>query len=154
ARMAMSSAVVLYWRTSGADTYCPSASVPKPLPSSSAGKALPGFVVSPRRSPTVLLNSKRVRRRSGARPGVTVVAHCAGTVGIGGGPPPAPGRTPPPPAPGRTPPPPAPGLTTPPPPPPVPGPPRPPPPGPAPVPGSAPVPPLSSPTDAVQPATA
>src|SRR6187549_246960 len=49
-----------------ADTVCCTASLLKPLPSTSGGKLSAGEVVSPNNTATVLLNSLRVRRRIGA----------------------------------------------------------------------------------------
>jgi hypothetical protein len=70
-RVAISSATVPYCSASKLDTDCASASLPKPLPSSSLGSALAGLVASPSTSRKVLLSSKRVRRRSGAWPGAS-----------------------------------------------------------------------------------
>src|SRR4051812_44402355 len=70
-RAAIASEIVWYFSTSRPDGDWSSASFPKrlwPL-STCGGKALPGLVVSPSRSRTVLLYSYVVRRRIGARPG-------------------------------------------------------------------------------------
>ncbi len=64
------SATLAYCSASRLETDWAAASLPKPLPDSSAGSVLAGEVVSPSRSRTVLLYSKRVSRRSGAGPGL------------------------------------------------------------------------------------
>src|SRR6185503_14604024 len=68
ARSAIPSATLAYCSARRLDTEMVLATLPKPLPSSSGGSRLAGCVVSPKRSRTVLLYSKRVRRRIGERP--------------------------------------------------------------------------------------
>src|SRR5882724_4963507 len=68
ARVAIPSATEPYCSASKLDTDCASASLPNPLEISSGGRALAGCVASPKTSPTVLLYSNRVSRRSGERP--------------------------------------------------------------------------------------
>jgi hypothetical protein len=77
ARVAMPSATAAYCSASSPDTDSASASLPKPLPSWSAGKDEAGPVSSPNRSRTLLSYSKRVSRRSGARSGAARPAPSA-----------------------------------------------------------------------------
>ena len=79
-------AIVAYCSTRKLETGCWSASLPKPLPKSSAGSEFAGELVSPKRLATVLLYSKRVRRRIDARLGCGVEQSTTGSLVV----PPAP----------------------------------------------------------------
>jgi len=76
------SAALTYCSISAGTTFCALASLPKPLPDSSLGKALAGEVMSASKSRTVLLYSKRVRRRMGALRAVAAVQACVPTIEV------------------------------------------------------------------------
>src|SRR5687767_5269196 len=81
-RRAIPSAIAPYCSASRLDTDSASASLPKPLPISSPGRAFAGWVASPSRSRTVLLYSNGVSRRTGARPGRTIPSWHLFTPGV------------------------------------------------------------------------